>query len=318
MPYLGGIPVLDETEPGQPILTGYEDSRTLAFRSVDGADLISFTGDEYIARWGMTGLEVPPRELVEDETQGEDGSQLDEIKTLGRTWSIPLRVGSNSSHRDFLLKRGAVRQLLNYRGVDYKAHGGTFDLVANSVLGERALRAAYASGWEGDRQQATSGPYFETVPLVGRSVRPYWTSARWSTPPIVRPTGIPFFGSWPPAGLSPSRTLGADIPVTVDGDASPWVKIEAGGYAPYLEISGPGLYVLIPDGLAAGETLRFDTYPASRFPLFNGQLDWNRVATPRSYAPVPPGDNIFNLDLGAAGATAWAAVSGPTLWETPW
>lgn len=318
MPYLGGgLPVLDEDGNGQPVLTGFEESRTLAFRSLDGINLIPFTGDEYIARWGVGGIELPPRELVEEETQGEDGSQPDEVKVLARTWSMPLRIGSNSGHRDFLGKRANVRQLLNHRGVDYRAHGGTFDLVAESVLGERALRSMYGSGWEGNWEKATSGSYFETVPLVCRSPRPYWTSERWATPPIMRPTGLPWFGSWPPV-LSASRTLGADITVVVSGDADPWPKIQAGGYAPSLEVSGPGLYVLIPDGLAAGETFSIDTYPPNRYPLFNGQLDWNRVATPRRWAPVPPGDNVFNIDLGAAGADAWAVVSGPTLWETPW
>lgn len=317
MPYLGGIPVVDEDGNGQPVLNGFEDSRTLAFRSLDGVTLISFTGDEYIPRTGITGFGIPPREIVEEESQGEDGAQIPEIKVLPRTWSMPLRIGSNSGHRDFLAKSGAVRALLNHRGVDYTTHGGTFDVVANSVLGERALRSAYASGWEGNWDKATSSSYFETVPLVGRSVRPYWTSERWATPPIMRPTGLPWFGSWPPV-LSASRTLGAEITVAVAGDASPWPKIEAGGFAPSIEISGPGLYVLIPDGLAAGETFSIDTYPPNRFPYFNGQLDWSRVASPRRWAPVPPGDNQFNIDLGTAGATAWAVVSGPTLWETPW
>ena len=318
MPYLGGgIPVLDEDDNNQPILNGFEESRTLAFRSLDGANLISFVGDEYIARVGVTGIEVPPRELVEQESQGEDGAQLDEIKVLARTWSVPLRIGSNSGHRDFLTKRSAVRALLNHRSVDYQAHGGTFDLVANSVLGERALRSTYLSGWEGDWQQATAGSYFETVPIVGRSVRPYWTSERWTTPPIMRPTGFSWFGSWPPV-LSPSRTLGADITVSVDGDASSWPKIEVGGYAPSVEISGPGLYVVVPDGLADGETFTLDTYPPNRFPLFNGQLDWGRLGWQRRWAPMAPGDNLFNIDLGVAGGKAWAVVSGPTLWETPW
>lgn len=318
MPFLGGgIPVVDTDPPG-PVLTGFEDSRTLSFRSVDGVDLLPFTGQEYILRKGATGLGMAPRDVVDVTFPGEDGGQLDDITVGVRTWGIPLRVTSESSHAAFLDNEAALRRLFNHRRIDYRKHGGTFDVVANSVKGERALRSAYVSGLEGDQQQATSGSYFETLPIVGKSVRPYWTGPRWSTLPIRRPTGLPFFGTWPPAGLSPSRTLGADLTVTVEGDASGYCRVDLEGYAPYVEISGPGLYVAIPDGLAAGETCVVDTYPPQAGVYFDGLLNPTRLAPLRRYRAIDPGEQVFNIDLGAASAAAWAVISGPTLWETPW
>lgn len=321
MPILAGpgIPVVDSSDLG-PVVNGFEESRFLSFRSLDGVDLIPFTGDEFIARWGITGLDMPPLNVVEQEYPGEDGAQVDDITVSSRLWGIPLWIGSNSGHRDFLAKRERVQDLFDHHRVDYRTHGGTFDIVASSIRGERSLRSTYVGGWEGDWQQGTSGSYFETVPLTGRASRPYWTGERWSTPQIRRPAGLPGLGAFP-LSLSPSRTLGADITVTVAGKAKSYARIDLMGPAPFVEITGPGLYVLIPDGLAAGESAVIDTYPplrATQGALFNGVVDWSRIAPRRQFAPVAPGDNTFNLDLGVAGVDAWATVSGPTLWNAPW
>lgn len=319
MPILApGIPVLDPDGPRPP--SGFEESRTLAFRSLTGSDLIPFTGAEYVARWGLTGLDMPPLDVVEQTYAGEDGAQLGDITVGSRLWGIPLRITSDAGQAAFLAARERVQDLFNHRGVDFRTHGGTFDVVATSSRGERALRSVYVSGWEGDWQQERNGSYFETVPLVGRACRPYWTGARWATPPLERPAAFPGLGSFPLA-LSPSRTLGADVTVSVAGKAASWPRIDLVGPAPSVEITGPGLYVLIPDGLANGETAVIDTYPpvrALRGAVFNGVVDWSRVAPQRRFAPMSPGDNTFNLDLGAAGVGASAVVSGPTLWYSPW
>lgn len=316
MPYLGGIPVVD-VEPTGPVLNGFEDSRTLAFRSIDGADLISFTGDEFIVRRQATGLDLAPRDVVEVTYAGEDGGQLDDITVGSRVWGLPLRVGAMSGHRAFLDNRAALRRLLNHRRVDYRAHGGTFDLVASSVIGERSLRSAYVSGWEGADEQATSGSYFETLPLVCKSVRPYWTGPRWSTPKIQKPPAAPWFGTFPPV-FTPSRTLGQDIGVTVEGDASGYCRVEVAGYAPSVLVTGPGLRVSIPQGVAAGESCVVETYPPQAGVYFNGLVDWSRVAPSRQFAAIDPGEAVFNVDLGNSSPDAYAVISGPTLWDAPW
>ena len=321
MAILGGYPVLDS--PSQLPSLGdadFADSRTLAFRSLDGTSILPFTGDEFIAQWGIQGLDMPPREIVEEEFPGEDGSDLVDIKILPRQFTIPIFCGSNSGHLPYLRNRERMRSFFDHRRVDYRREGGTFDLVASSASGERSLRAVYVEGMDGTWDQATTGSYFESFGLIGRSVRTYWYGERWATPKVTRPAGFSWFGRFPPV-LSSSRTLGADIHVQVGGQAPSWPRIDMMGPAPSVEVVGPGLYVLIPDGLEAGEVAVIDTdprYRATRGALFNGLLDWQRIAPQRQFAPMVAGDNVFNLNLGAAGVDAYAYVSGWSRYDTPW
>lgn len=317
MPILAAYPVVDE--PAQ-IEDPFADSRTFAFRSLDGQTLLPCTGDEFIARWGITGLDVPDRELVEESIPGQDGTDLVDIKVGSRSYFLPLFLGSNSSHLQFLQNVARLRGLFNHRRVDYRTAGGTFDLVATSVLGERTLRSAYASGMNGDWAQDSMGSYWRGLGLNFLAARPNWAGESWSTPEIRRPSGARFLGVFPPR-LSSSRALGADLVVPVPGDADSWAVVEATGPADYVNVLGPGLEVAVPDGLAAGEQLFIDTNPASRRVLFDGvggDVAWGRISPSTIWSPLEPGDVVLNIDMGEATDQSLAVVSGVSQWETPW
>jgi hypothetical protein len=318
MAILGGFPVVDSVHE---IVDPFIDTRTFTFRSLDGQVILPCTGDELIARWGIQGLDVPPRENVQEAIYGQEGADLVDIKIGPREYFIPLFLGSNSSHLDYLNKRGDLRSLFNHRKVDYKAAGGTFDLVANSIKGERALRSTYVDGMNGDWEQDSSGIYWESFGLNLLAVRPHWYGGRWTTPVIRRPeSGAAWFGHFP-GRLSSSRTLTAPILVTVLGDIDSYARIDLVGPADDVLItSDSGLYVSIPDGLADGETAVINTNPrpSEMTASFDGVEDWGRIDPETRWAPLPTGDQSIVISIGGLGANSSAVVSGPSEFESPW
>lgn len=319
MPILAGAyPVVRSPEFIDPFADSlFADSRYLSFRSLDGQTILPCTGDEFIATWGMQGMDVPKREPIVEQIPGSDGAELVDVNIGSREVFLPMFLGSNSGHRQYLADRAALRALFNYRRVDYRREGGTFDLVGTSVLGDRSLRCFYQSGMDGDWEQDSSGSYFEGLGLKLLAVRPYWSSGRWSTPVIRRPSGARWFGRFP-GRLASSRALGQDILVTVPGDADSWPVMDLSGPASSVEIAAAGFEVSIPGGLAEGEPARVVTRPGSRTVLFGGVKDWSRVGPTTRWRPLSPGDQMINIDVAGAGTSTFAQVSGDTLFETPW
>src|SRR5205807_594380 len=119
-------------------------------------------------------LDVPARTLVEQELALQDGTDLVDIKIGSRSWAMPIFIGSDTSHRDYLGKRSTFRAFFNHRGADFRSNAGTFDLVAVSALGERTLRSTYVNGMDGSWDADTSGSFWETFGLQAVAVNPYW------------------------------------------------------------------------------------------------------------------------------------------------
>lgn len=318
MAILAPFPVLEAPPEVDPI--DRTETRTLGFRSLDGTEFLPWTGREFIGMEGMTGLDLPPVEVIKEQQYGDEGARIIEMRYKSRDIFIPLFLRSDSGHLDYLRnKRARLLDLFDFALVDYAEENGTFDIVANSADGrnERSLRCHYVSGLEGNLTKKTERSTYSALGLKLEAVKPYWQGETWSTPKISRPTGGSWFDEFP-GELSMGRTLGADITVTVPGNAASWPRIPMAGPAPSVEVSGPGLYFRIPDGLADGEVAYIETTPGRRTAMFNGVEQWSRVAPQRQWGRMKPGDNTFNLDLGDAGAAAYAYVSGRAQWKTPW
>jgi len=311
MPILGGIPV---RTPRPPRVDPFEDSRTLAFRSLDGTAFMEFTGNEFFDLDGVEGLDLPPREVIRESMPNLDGTRLREVRTGERQVFLPFWLSSTSSHSKYLDRRDELASLFNYRGLNLSATDGTFDLVANSLRGERSLRCVYLDGMPGSNMTDNSGASWESLGLTFLACRPYWSGARWSTPTIQRPSGGSWGVSWP-YQLSSAQALGSGIPVTVGGDVPSWPTIDLVGPASAASVTGPGLSVSIAGGLAAGETARIVTDPRGRTASFGGVKDWSRVAPTDRYRPLMPGVQELSIVLvGATDATS-AVVSGDSLFE---
>jgi Phage tail protein len=313
LPILGGVPVVT-TPPPLPDL--FAESRTLTLRALDGTEPLPFTGRECFVMSDCDGLDMPPREIIRRSVPGMDGERLAEIRVGSREVFLPMWLSSDSSHLRYLESRDALARLFNYRTVDYRTLDGTFDLVARSVRGERSLRVTYLSGMNSSRWP-NEGNYWAKLGLTFLAVRPYWYGEEWTTPVISIPDPVAWFGTWP-GGLTTSRALGEDIPITVEGDADSWATVDLVGPASAVTISGPGLLVTIPGGLGNGERASIVTDPRGRTALFEGVKDWTRVGPTTRWAPITPGDRELTVNLGTATTASSAVVHGASLHERPW
>ena len=317
MAILAAYPVVAQP-PREVEVDSFIDSRWLEFRSLNGQSLIPFTGREFIAAWGMTGMDVPPVEVVEGFVPGEDGSFIDDVRVGSRKVGLPIYVASDSSHLGFLQNKAAIRAMLNHRGHDWRKNDGTFDLVAHSALGERSLRCMYLDGMGGEWSQDSTGSWWESFGLQLLNARTYWYGERWSTPPLRLPVPTEsFFGAFPPQ-LSPSAALGSPFSIDIPGDAPTWARVDAVGPCASLLVTAPGLNVSVPAGLAAGEEMTLITSPRGRTALFSGVKQWSRIGADTRYDKLTPGDAKVTISMPEATSASSASVSGDSLYLSPW
>jgi hypothetical protein len=312
LPILGSYRVVTTFAKSDPL----QESRTLAFRALDGTNPFPSTGREVFVMAGAEGLDMPPRVVVTRQSPGMDGEQLREIRTGRREVFLPLFLASDSSHLQYLERRDALRRLFAYRGVDYKAQDGTFDLVAESARGERSLRCVFVEGMTSAMRPDESA-YWARLGLTFWAVQPYWVGQPWTTPVIRQETGAAWFGAFPPR-LSSARALNQAMTVTIPGDAPSPVTVDLVGPATTVTITGPGLFLSIPSGLAIGEVARIVTDPRRRQATFDGVTDWARLAPTSTWAPLTPGDVPLSVTVTGQTASTQAVISGNTYFETPW
>lgn len=317
MPILAPYPVLDSLQQVN-LFAGFEESRSFAFRSLTGEEILPFTGNEFIARWGIQNLDVPARQVVEGVIPGQDGTEILDIKIGSRSYVIPIFVGSNSGHLSYLRDRARMRAFFNHRNLDYKKAGGSFDLVAYSAAtGERTLRSLYVDGMNGQWDQETAGSYWETFGLSALAVNPYWDGGRWSSESFRMPAADAWFGFFPPR-LAPKSLLNSASPFTVEGDAQSFPELRATGPCSSLTVTCDDLLIDIPEGLANGETLLVNTDPRTKTVLFDGLVDWSRLSPLSILAPVQPGEREVIIDMEDPTTTSEAQLSGVKWFETPW
>jgi hypothetical protein len=292
-----GIPAI---RPGATLPSLELETRRLQLRRLDGTDVLPFTGGEFYAMPQITGLNLPPRELVREEMPGMDGSRLLEARTKEREVSLPLWLSSSSSHLQYLDRRDDLAEALGYFDTDLELHEGTFDLVAMSARGTRFLRCAYLDGWEGNQAWENAGVRWESMALKLLAVRPFWRGARWSTPAIYTPRGSSWFGHFP-GELGSGRVLGKNIPVDVLGNAPSWAQVDLRGPATSVTVTaGSGLSVSIPAGLAAGELCRIVSDPRGRTVTFGGVRNWARVGPVTRWQPLRVGRQTINIEIAGS------------------
>lgn len=294
------------------------DDRRLDFRSIDGDDVVTWTGLEWILLSGITGLDVPPRDVVTERVPGLPGSRLREIRDAERPVVLPFFVAGKAAaeHRAQMAR---LRRLIDYRTLDYAGAEGTFDLVAQSDGGERALRVVYIDGMEGSAGYGAGGGLDWTMSDVKLlAVDPYWHGEEWSTPTVGTGTGSAFLSNSAPfpRSISGSVALGASMRVQVGGDVPSPPRIELTAPWDSVHITSPqGLDVTV--GAVATGTVLIETGRHRRVTK-NGVAAWDLIGDSPRWQPLPPGEaNISIVATGATSATA-ARVFGDSLWETAW
>ncbi len=209
--------------------TSQRETRSLAFRALDGTYPFPSTGTEFFFMPDITGIDLPPIEVITKPVPGMEGERLREIRTLKREVFLPLWM-KGLTHSQYLDRRDQLAGLFDHRLVDYRTEDGTFDLVATSIRGERSLRVQYTDGMTAGKWPTESSVWAKLgITLV--ACRPYWFGERWMTPLIRLGDDEPDFFAEFPGGLSSSVVLGDGIPITVEGDAESWVTVDMVGPA---------------------------------------------------------------------------------------
>jgi hypothetical protein len=314
LPILVAAPVV--VEPPSVINIDLVDTRTLAFRDLDGNYPFLFERSEFFFQSGLEGIDRSPVEVIREPQPGMHGSRLREIRYPERSdVFLPLFL-RGATHAEYMDRRDLLDRLFAFEGVDYASEDGTFDLVANSSRGERSLRLAYLEGLEGGMHPIEGVAHIATG-IRAVACRPHWYGGQWETRIIRQTDSQAWFGHFP-GRLTSSRALGDDILVAVPGDVASWPTVELVGPADTVTITAPGLSVSIPAGLASGEAARIVTDPRGRTALFDGVKDWSRIAPSDRYAPLPPGDQLIDIVVTGATAVTTAQVVGDILWRRPW
>jgi Phage tail protein RIFT-related domain len=291
--------------------------RTIAFRALDGTYPFPVSDTDFIFGPDSTGLDKPPQEVITQPVPGLEGERLREIRIGKREVFLPLWL-FGVSHQEYLDRRDTLANLFNHRLVDYVTEDGTLDLEANSIRGTRRLRCVYVDGMTAvlaPNERAT----WAKLGITLWACRPYWYGVPWSTPIIQKQGTEPDFFAEFPGDLSGALVLGDNIPVVVGGDVESWMTVEVRGPASSVAVSGEGLLVSIPDGLAAGETAQIVTDPRGRTALFDGVKNWSRIGPTTTWQPLQPGTR--HVSIAAAGgvtAATQAVIYGPTRYERPW
>lgn len=315
MALVAGYPVL--TEPPGPDLS-LADSRILSFRSLDG-DLFPLPGPGFFGMNGMTGLDYPDINVVRDGTPGMVGERIRNISYDTREIFIPMFT-LGRDHAELLALRDQIEDLVDFEDVDYQTLDGTFDLVANSIRGERYVRCL-CTKWSTKLAKDSGGAIWEVSGLTLLAVQPLWVGESWETRPIRKAPTSSFFGKFPPT-LSSSQVLGGQTTVTVPGRSGSWATADLLGPCDSVTITADGLSLSIPDGLEAGEQAKIVTNPRGRTALFgfDGSLtkDWSRIAPSDLYQPISPGIQPVTFDLENPTLATQAVLSGDSYWKRPW
>lgn len=303
--------------PGFPVTESPAvESRSLAFRKLDGSYPFPATGREFFFLPELEGVDLVDPEIITKQSPGMDGEMITEIRTPRRELFLPLWIASESTHAHYLDQRDALAELFAHHGVDYRALGGTFDLVADSDRGERFLRCVYTGGMKAAKRPS-EGAYWAKLGITAWAVQPHWIGERWETPIVTGGSPVNTFASFP-LEFSSTLALGSEMLIAVDGDVDSWITVDITGPAETVLVEAPGLVFEIPGGVFEAETVKVVTDPRHRVALFDGINDWSRIGPATTWTPLAPGDHYMTIAVSGANSNTQAQVSGDTLYRRPW
>lgn len=324
----GGLGPPPPPEPtGNPLL----DTR---LESLDGLLVIPLNG---VTGWthmpGSTGLEMPPYDIVTNSVPGVPGSTLQDVRTLERPVFIPVFADTRSGdHITHLQMLDAMRDLVD-------PLTGMFRIVGVTERGERELTVVYTKGMEGADGVDERGFTWRKFGINALACDPF-PQARSDRVVEFAGTGTAgaFLGTaggtdapWPRA-LSSSAVIGDNMRVQVTSEVPVYPVLELVGpmdsFAGTVQLAdaslppyfGGGVWsVSIPDGVAAGQSLRIVTDPRARsIRSGTGGLAAGRVARGSSLRPFYPGTNVLSVTAPGGNADTRVRLSWREKFRSLW
>ncbi|PZE34016.1 hypothetical protein DEJ21_14295 [Curtobacterium sp. MCSS17_006] len=306
--------------PTTPPVIVREDTRRIWLESMDGSLVVPLNVDvDRILKAGATGLQLPPLDVVTIKTPGMPGSSLQEVNVDEREVFLPLKFASDTSHADFMGKltelRGLIAPMWDLVNV---GDTGTFRLGVSSLNGERLLDVVYKDGWTGEHGGSAGGTRFENFGLTLLAVDPFFHAREYTSFTYGIADGEVFLSStddnvWP-RSISASVTIGNGMQMAVQGDVPAWVEVFVDGPATIAELSFPGTNMVMTSSVADGQELILVTDPRRRSARLGGQVAWPYISPTSTFAPLRPGMNSVNVQLGSAGADTSMTVRWLERW----
>lgn len=282
------------------------DTRNFWFESLDGAAVIPVGSETHPGPWhletGAMGLGVAPTVVDAAGSPGAVGSSVRDVFTLTRELLLPLGLNTSTQAEQWVAVQ-ALRDLTDPT-VGMTAEGN-FRLVCSSESGTRHVTLAYLSGLEGEGQEL---PWRDRVVMSTIAPFPFAEDREETTREFRLGTGVvPFLDTagtdnpWGTRRLSPSTVIGEGMNVNMTSAVPVYPTIEVTGPVDSVLIeSDTGLYISVPGGVGAGETLRIVTDPRRKSIRLDGELAAGMVARGSRLVPFKAGANL--IDVTAPGA----------------
>jgi hypothetical protein len=284
------------------------DTRSFWFESMDGQTVIPVGSETHPGPWhlevGATGLGVAPTVVDAAGTPGAVGSSVRDVFTLTRDLLLPLGLNTRTQAEQW----AAVQELRDLTDPTVgMTPDGNFRLVCSSESGTRQLTLAYLSGLEGEGQEL---PWRDRTVMSAAAPYPFAEDRAETTREFRLSAGVlPFLDTegtdnpWGTRQLAPSTVIGEGMDVTMTSAVPVYPTIEITGPVDSVLIeSDTGLYINVPGGVDAGDTLRIVTDPRRKSIRLDGALAAGMVARGSRLVPFKAGSNL--IDVTAPGATA--------------
>lgn len=288
-------------EPKDPL-----DTRKFWFESLDGSTVIPVGSETHQGPWhlevGAAGLGVAPTVIDAAGTPGAVGSTVRDVFTLTREPVLPLGLNTSTQAEQW----AAVQDLRDLTDPSVgMTPDGNFRLVCSSASGTRHVTLAYLAGLEGEGQEL---PWRDRFVVSTIAPYPFAEDRAETTREFRLSAGVlPFLDTagtdnpWGTRQLAPSTVIGEGMNVNMTSAVPVYPTIEVTGPADSVLIeSDTGLYINVPGGVNAGETLRIVTDPRRKSIRLDGALAAGLVARGSRLAPFKAGANM--VDVTAPGA----------------
>lgn len=256
-----------------------------------------------------SGLEEAPQDVTIEPIPGVAGGVVTFSQTLVREPLLPLRIGTANQAEQWV-ERQRLADLTD-PSPEKLTPDGTFRLVCSSPSGTRQVGLVRQGGMEGT---GTELPWTVQYVLDCAAPNPFAEDREDTPREYSLGEGGGRFLAWdvgdvdtPPfedVHLAWDVILGDDMPLVIESDVAPYVTLEIEGPtgAGVIVSADSGLYLSIPAGVEAGETLRIVTDPRRKSIRLDGEPAAGMLAFGSVLRPLAFGQNM--LSVTAPGATS--------------
>jgi hypothetical protein len=283
-----------------------QDARVMWLESLDGSVVIPIAGERHGGpvqlEVGASGLEEAPTSVTVDTVPGLAGGVATHAQTLLREPLLPLHIMT----RDQAAQWAQVQTLRDLVTPDPArlTPDGTFRLVCSSPSGTRQVGLVYQSGLEGS---GTELPWSVKYVLDCTAPNPFAEDRTELSREYELGASDVGFLAWDEEDteapdfddltLTPDVILGDDMPLQITSAVPPYVTVEVVGPTGEgtLVEADSGLYLSIPDGVPAGQTLRIVTDPRRKSIRLDGEPAAGMVAFGSRLRPLAFGQNKLSV-----------------------